>query len=123
MKKYQIEIKWAIIFTIVALLWMVIEKVLGWHDERIDKHAVYTSFFAIPSILIFLLALHDKKKHSFNGKMSYKQGLITGILISAFIAILTPYSAIHNAYIYKSRLLWECHLQCCGIGQGKSRNG
>jgi hypothetical protein len=36
MKKLNIEIKWAIIFSIVGLIWMVIEKVSGLHSTYID---------------------------------------------------------------------------------------
>ncbi len=39
MKKYATEIKWGLIFTIVALLWMVFERLMGWHGENIAQHS------------------------------------------------------------------------------------
>ena len=63
MKKFALEIKWGVIFTIVLLLWMVMEKLLGWHGKHIDKHAIYTNFFAILAILIYVLALLEKRKN------------------------------------------------------------
>ena len=92
MNKVSIEFKWALIFTVVALLWMVLEKVTGLHDEYIDYHMYLTNLFAIPAIWMMVLALKDKKKNFYNGQMSYKQGLISGIILSVFIALLSPLS-------------------------------
>lgn len=91
MSKIRIELKWALIFTAVALLWMVFEKAMGWHGPKIDQHAILTNLFAIPSILIFVLALLDKKK-SLGGQMTWKQGFIAGLIISLIIMVLTPLS-------------------------------
>jgi len=90
MKRFGIEIKWGIIFTIVMLFWMWMEKLLGWHDEHIDKHRFYTLLFAVPAILIYVLALLDKRKNHFKGKMSWVQGFITGLGITIVVAILSP---------------------------------
>ena len=35
MKKIYIEIKWAFIYSITLLAWMLLENTLGWHQERI----------------------------------------------------------------------------------------
>jgi Mn2+/Fe2+ NRAMP family transporter len=90
MKKFGIEIKWGIIFTIVMLLWMWMEKMLGWHDEHIDKQRFYTLLFAVPAILIYVLALLDKRKNHFNEKMTWVQGFITGLGITLVVAALSP---------------------------------
>ena len=74
MKKYKIEIKWAIIFVIASLLWMVLENALGWHDELIQKHPLYTLLFAVVAIAIYVFALIDKKKNFYNGKMNWTDG-------------------------------------------------
>ena len=90
MNKYQIEFKWAIIFSLATLAWMVLEKTLGWHDELIGKHAIYTNLFAIVAITIYVLALLDKRKTVHNGKMNWKQGFISGIILSVIIALFSP---------------------------------
>ena len=92
MKKFSIEIKWGLIFTVFTLLWMVMERALGWHDVHIAKHATYTNLFAIPAIIIVVFALLDKRKNFFDGKMTWKQGFITGLLITVVIVILSPLS-------------------------------
>ncbi|MBU2526511.1 MAG: DUF4199 domain-containing protein [Bacteroidetes bacterium] len=90
MKNLKIEIKWAIIFSVVALLWMLLEKIVGLHSTHIDKHQYLTNLFAIPAIVVMVLALKDKKKNFYEGRMNYKQGLFTGILLSVCIALLSP---------------------------------
>lgn len=97
MKNFTIEIKWAAIFTVASLLWAVIEKLSGLHGAHIGKQPVYSLLFAIPAIFIFFLALRDKKKNFFGGQMSWKQGMISGMILSVFIAVLSPV-AIWIAY-------------------------
>ena len=92
MAKIQLELKWGIIFTLVALLWMYMEKALGWHDTHIDKHAMYTNLFAIPAILMVVLALREKRK-ALGGTMTWKQGFVCGLIITAVIVILSPLGA------------------------------
>lgn len=90
MGKYKIEIKWALIFFIVSLIWIFIEKLVGWHDEHIDKHPIYTNFFAVIAIAVYVFALLDKRKNFYDGKMTWMQGFISGIIISVIVAILSP---------------------------------
>lgn len=90
MKKYMIEFKWALIFSGSSLLWMLLERLLGFHSIHIDRHAVFTNLFAIPAVLIYILALRDKRKKSFSGSMTYLQGFITGLIITLFVTIISP---------------------------------
>lgn len=90
MKKFATEIKWGIIFTVAILLWTVLEKVLGWHDTLIAKHAIYTNFFAIIAIGIFVFALIEKRDKDLGGKMTWVQGFVSGIIISVIVAMLSP---------------------------------
>lgn len=90
MKNIKIEIKWAIIFALMTLLWMVLERVVGLHDTHIDKHAVYTNFIAIPAICVYVFALLDKRKNFYKGKMTYIQGFICGLIITLSVTVLSP---------------------------------
>ncbi len=92
MKSFQIEIKWALIFTLIGLIWVVLEKSFGLHDVNIAKHALYTNFIAIPEVAVYVYALLDKKKNYYKGNMSYQQGLVAGIIISIGVALLAPLS-------------------------------
>ena len=92
MKKIGIEIKWGILFTVIALVWMIGERVAGLHDENIEHHAKVTNFFAVVAIAVYVVALLDKRKNDFGGKMTWKQGFFTGLIITAVVTILTPLS-------------------------------
>ena len=100
MNKFQIEIKWGILFILSGLIWMVLEKSLGWHDKLLEQHATYTLFYAPIAIALYVLALRDKKKSFYKGKMNYLQGLISGLLLTLVVVLLTPLSQyISHEYI------------------------
>ena len=90
MNKFKTEIKWGFIFSGCALLWALFEKQMGWHSELINKQLMYTNLFALVAIVVFVLALLDKKKNDFKGEMTWKQGFIGGIVLSAVVALLSP---------------------------------
>lgn len=92
MQNFKIELKWAIIFTIVALLWMLLEKIVGLHDQYIDFHPYLTNLFAIPAIAVIVMALKDKKRNFYLDDMNYLQGFKSGVILSIFIALLSPFS-------------------------------
>lgn len=92
MKSIRTELKWAVIFILVSLLWMLLERLAGFHDQHIDKHAIVTNFFMIPAILIYYLAFREKKHKDLGGSMTFKQGMITGLIMTFFITLLTPLS-------------------------------
>ncbi|HJS00349.1 MAG TPA: DUF4199 domain-containing protein [Flavobacterium sp.] len=99
MEKIKIEIKWAILFSVMGLLWMVLEKLCGLHGKYIDYHLYLTNLFIIPAIWVMVLALKDKKKNFYKGQMTYKQGLISGIILSFFIALLSPLTQWITSYV------------------------
>jgi len=90
MKNIKLELKWALIFVGMSLLWMVLEKAVGLHSTHIDKHMYLTNLFAIPAILVYVFALRDKKKNYYNGEMTYKQGFVSGLIITAIVTLLAP---------------------------------
>ncbi len=94
MKKRLIEIKWGLIFVIMMLIWMYFEKMMGWHDKKIADHATYTNFVAIPAILVYVFALLEKRKKHYHNVMSWKQGFVSGMIITAVVVILTPFSQL-----------------------------
>jgi hypothetical protein len=90
MDKFKLEIKWGLIFVAMSLIWVALERMVGLHDTYIEQHAIYTNLVAIPSILIFVLALREKRNKFYGGSMTYTQGLVSGIIISLVVALLSP---------------------------------
>ena len=99
MKSYSIEIKWAIRFTLLTLAWAIGEKLIGLHDVYIQNYGLCSLLFVFPAFLFFYLAIAEKKKYSFGNEMNWRQGFVTGILISFIIALLNP---IAQYVIYSS---------------------
>ena len=90
MKKYKIEVKWSLIFIVAFLVWMGIENVAGLHTEHIDKHMYYTNLFGVVAIIVYTLALIDKRRNFYNGRMSWKQGFISGLIITIIVVVISP---------------------------------
>lgn len=90
MKNVKIEIKWAVIFVLMMLVWIAFEKSMGWHDEKLADHASMTKLVAIPAVAIYVFALIDKKKNYYNGVMGYYQGFMAGLVITLIVAALSP---------------------------------
>ena len=90
MKKFRIEIKWGILFFLSGLAWMALEKYLGWHDRLIEQHATYTLLYAPLAIFIYVVALWEKKRKTYSGRMTFLQGLLSGMVITLVVVLLTP---------------------------------
>lgn len=99
LKQISIEIKWAVIFIIMTLLWMLLERLVGLHDVYIDKHPIFTNIIAIPAIAVYVLALRNKRKSYYNGKMTYMQGFISGLIITFIVTVLSPVTQIITSYV------------------------
>jgi hypothetical protein len=90
MNKYSTEIKWALIFSGMFLAWMIIERMAGLHSTRLEIQQVVTTFILLPSFVIYILALRDKRKKAYNGKITYRQSFVSGVWFTIFIVILSP---------------------------------
>ncbi|HEY0046227.1 MAG TPA: DUF4199 domain-containing protein [Flavobacterium sp.] len=90
MRNFKIEFKWGIIFTIISMLWSLLEKSVGLHDEHIADHPIYTNLFAIVAVITYVVAIKDKKKNHYHGEMTWTQGFLSGLIMSVIIALLAP---------------------------------
>lgn len=90
MAKFKTEIKWGVIFVVMSLGWMLMERLTGLHGEHIDKHFIYTNFIAIPAIAVYVFGLLDKRKNHYNGVMNYSEGFLSGLLITLVVTLFVP---------------------------------
>ena len=88
------EIKWAFIFIIVFLSWMVFEKLMGWHAENIAVHYYMTNIFAVFAIAVYIFALLEKRKKYYQGSMTWKEGFLSGLMITLIVTIFAPFSQL-----------------------------
>lgn len=99
MRKFKTEIKWGLLFAGMVLAWMLAERLAGLHDRHIDKHAVATSLILIPAIALYALALRDARTARFGGAMTYRQGLLSGLALTAVIAVLSPITQAVSSFL------------------------
>ena len=90
MKKLQIELKWAILFSVALLCWILFEKTMGWYQDEISDFWWLTLFFEPFALLIYLLALREKRRVVYNRKITWAQAILSGVFISFIVAILSP---------------------------------
>nr|WP_314838015.1 DUF4199 domain-containing protein [uncultured Flavobacterium sp.] len=120
MKKLKVEIKWAILFSMMTLVWMVLEKLSGLHSNYIDYHLYLTNLFAIPAIWFMVMALQEKKKVYYDGQMSFKQGFISGLILSVIIALLSPLTQWIISYVISPEYFPNVIKRSVEIGYFKS---
>lgn len=85
MKKFTLEIKWGIVYTVAIFLWILLEKLMGWHDKNIKQYAFNTWFFLIPATHIYVSAILAKRDKFFRGKINWFAGFQTGLIITAVV--------------------------------------
>ena len=94
------EIRWAAIISVFGLLWGVGEKLFGLHDQYIAQHPTLTMFIAPFIILLYFLALRDKRKTDLGGYMTWPEGTKAGMIISFLVALLAlPMEYLLHAFI------------------------
>jgi hypothetical protein len=83
------EIKWGVIFSIMGLLWLTLEYLVGLHDKLIAWHPILTNLVAIPSVIIMVLAILEKRR-VLGGKITFGQAFLCGLGVSIVVALLSP---------------------------------
>lgn len=89
MKKYEIEFKWSLIFGLVYLLWMLIEKGLGYHSSKANYEPLFNLLFIPISFILYFLALKNKKKDIYNNHIDWKDSFISGIILCFLVTIIS----------------------------------
>ncbi|UYW02430.1 DUF4199 domain-containing protein [Flavobacterium agricola] len=91
MNKFSILIKWAIRFTFVAILWTYLEKLLGYHDDKISSLFSFGLIFGIVYFITYYLTLAEIYSKVYNNKITYKSAFINLAALSILIAFLSPF--------------------------------
>lgn len=91
--KLRIEFRYATLNSLLVLLWLSTEYMIGLQDKFISIYP-YVSVFAliIPAICI-RFAISDKTDEQYD-KITFGQALKTGLIVTAFSAILTVFTQL-----------------------------
>lgn len=86
---YGIEIKFGLIFSAVLLGWLALEYAVGLHTTYLHLHPYATNLFFFPAVTVMALGLRARKR-ALGGVITFKQAFLSGLLISAIVAALSP---------------------------------
>ena len=98
MNKFSILAKWAIRFTFLAIFWSYLEKLLGYHDTKIDSQFSFGLIFGIIYITIYYLTLNEVFTKIYSNTITYKSAFKNLAALTLFIAFLSPFPhlVMHN---------------------------
>jgi len=98
MNKFAILIKWAIRFTFVAILWTYLEKVLGYHTEKINNLFSFGLIFGVVYLITYYLTLAEVYAKVYHHKIGYKSAFMNLAVLTIIIAFLSPlpHMVMHN---------------------------
>lgn len=111
------ELKWGVIFSAMGLIWLTLEYLVGLQSRFIAWHWVLTNLVAIPSVIIMVLAILEKRR-VVGGTISFKQAFLCGFGVSVVVAALSPltqfmfHRLIHPGY-FENAIRY-------GVEQGKT---
>jgi Protein of unknown function (DUF4199) len=83
------EIKWGLIFSLAALLWVLLERLAGLHDKYIQYHPLLSMLFVIPAVVMMLMAISEKRRE-LGGAITFKQAFLCGLGVSVVVTLLAP---------------------------------
>ncbi len=89
MKKFEVEIKWALIISTLSVIWFLLERIIGFHDTYITYQLLSSFTFFLVTIYLYYLALKEKDTSFYHSKMQWKQGFISAIYISFLLALFS----------------------------------
>jgi len=90
MKNIKTEVKWAVVYVIMTMVWSLLGKVLGFHDSRIDQGIIFNTLIIIPSVILYVLSMREKKLKYYHGHISYRQSFMSGLILTVFVTVLGP---------------------------------
>ncbi len=93
MTNFRIEIRYAVLISLLMLLWLSLEYMIGLHDKYVAYHPYITMLALVIPIVCSRFAIRDKTEE-LSGKITFKQAFLTGFLIAFFAAVLSVPSQI-----------------------------
>ena len=103
MKDFRVELRWGLIFSLLTMILGFVEKMyLGWHDKHIDQQmGGHFLILLTLYVVVFYLGIREKRNYYYKNKMTWKEGIISGGMITVIVALLTPLS-VFFIYHYAS---------------------
>ncbi len=85
---FKLEIRFAVLMSLLMLLWLSLEFMVGLHNAYIPYHPYVTMLSLFIPIVCSRMVLLEKTEQ-LNGKIDFKQGFKTGLTVVLFAAVLS----------------------------------
>ena len=84
------EFKWAVIMSLVLLVWLTVLKFLGLQEpEQIGLFVIVVNVYYVLLFGLYILAIRERRSRQ-RGYISRRDGFLTGLLITLFLVVLSP---------------------------------
>ena len=101
MSNLRLELKWALILSLVFLLWAIVVRITGWDVVDVERASLYGLIVLIPMFIVFFFGIRQIREDDYDGNMTWMEGFKSGFIIALFAAIISPlvyllqYNVIH----------------------------
>jgi len=84
------ELKWAVVYVVMTMVWSLLGKGLGFHDANLAAGVIFNTLIIIPSVILYVLSMREKKIRYYGGQITYKQAFMSGLVLTLLVTILGP---------------------------------
>lgn len=110
MSAFRTEIKYALLISLLTLLWLAMEYMLGLQDTYIQFHW-YCSLLAIAIPILCIQRAIEEKRQTQDGHITFKQALLTGFMTTFFAAVLSApiqviFHQLINPYFFETMMTY-----------------
>lgn len=88
MSNLRIELRYAMLISLLMLLWLAVEFLVGLHDTYIAYHPYFTLLALIIPVVCSRMAVTDKTEE-LNGRINFKQAFTTGTIVAVLAALFS----------------------------------
>jgi membrane protease YdiL (CAAX protease family) len=86
----KIEIKYTVLISLLMLLWLSLEFMIGLHEKPLIAYHPYITMFALFIPIICAMLAVNEKREFLEGRITFKQAFLTGLLIAVFTTLVSP---------------------------------
>lgn len=84
--RYRIELKYGVMISLLSLLWLSLEFMVGFHDIHIAHHPYVSLLSLIIPVLVMRHALQERKIES--GQLTFRQAFTSAMIITFITTML-----------------------------------
>lgn len=72
---------------------------LGFNGEKIEYNPLFNTWVLLPAWVIYFFEALDKKNNYYQGRITFKQSFLSGIVLSAMVTVLGVLTTIISTWV------------------------